>query len=246
MNDFWAIIPARYGSTRFPGKPLAIIFDKPMIIHVLDNISKSEISNIFVATDNEVIYDIVNKHDYNAIMTNIEHKNGSERVNEAANILKIPDDDFIINIQGDEPFISYNLINDLKNFVIDKNINLATAATNFNDFEDLFSPNNIKVVTNKNSKALYFSRSIIPYNRDKNHDEWLNVYPYKKHIGIYVYQKLLLEKLISLNTTLLEQTEQLEQLRWLDHGYEIYVMDTDYQSVSVNTPEDIKKIELLR
>lgn len=150
-----------------------------MIIHVLDNISKSEISNIFVATDNEVIYDIVNKHDYNAIMTNIEHKNGSERVNEAANILKIPDDDFIINIQGDEPFISYNLINDLKNFVIDKNINLATAATNFNDFEDLFSPNNIKVVTNKNSKALYFSRSIIPYNRDKNHDEWLNVYPYK-------------------------------------------------------------------
>ncbi|HOB77865.1 MAG: 3-deoxy-manno-octulosonate cytidylyltransferase [Bacteroidales bacterium] len=246
MNDFWAIIPARYGSTRFPGKPLAIIFDKPMIIHVLDNISKSEISNIFVATDNEVIYDIVNKHDYNAIMTNIEHKNGSERVNEAANILKIPDDDFIINIQGDEPFISYNLINDLKNFVIDKNINLATAATNFNDFEDLFSPNNIKVVTNKNSKALYFSRSIIPYNRDKNHDEWLNVYPYKKHIGIYVYQKLLLEKLISLNTTLLEQTEQLEQLRWLDHGYEIYVMDTDYQSVSVDTPEDIKKIELLR
>lgn len=246
MNDFWAIIPARYGSTRFPGKPLAIIFDKPMIIHVLDNISKSEISNIFVATDNEVIYDIVNKHDYNAIMTNIEHKNGSERVNEAANILKIPDDDFIINIQGDEPFISYNLINDLKNFVIDKNINLATAATNFNDFEDLFSPNNIKVVTNKNSKALYFSRSIIPYNRDKNHYEWLNVYPYKKHIGIYVYQKLLLEKLISLNTTLLEQTEQLEQLRWLDHGYEIYVMDTDYQSVSVDTPEDIKKIELLR
>lgn len=246
MNDFWAIIPARYGSTRFPGKPLAIIFDKPMIINVLDNISKSEISNIFVATDNEVIYDIVNKHDYNAIMTNIEHKNGSERVNEAANILKIPDDDFIINIQGDEPFISYNLINDLKNFVIDKNINLATAATNFNDFEDLFSPNNIKVVTNKNSKALYFSRSIIPYNRDKNHDEWLNVYPYKKHIGIYVYQKLLLEKLISLNTTLLEQTEQLEQLRWLDHGYEIYVMDTDYQSVSVDTPEDIKKIELLR
>jgi len=142
-----------------------------------------------VATDDSRIYDVVNNHGYNAIITNINHRNGTERVNEATNILNIPDNDYIINIQGDEPFISPKLIDDLIDFVSDKNINLATAATSFENFEELFSPNNIKITTNLNGKALYFSRSIIPYKRDLDCKEWLNAYPYKKHIGIYVYEK---------------------------------------------------------
>ncbi len=245
MNNFWAIIPARYGSTRFTGKPLAEIKGLPMIIHVLNNVSKSKIKNIYVATDDTRIYDVVNNYGYNAIITDVNHKNGTERVNEAANILNIPDNDFIINIQGDEPFIASKLIDDLMDFVCNKNIDLATAATHFDNFDELFSPNNIKITTDLKGKALYFSRSIIPYNRDLDCKEWLDSYPYKKHIGIYVYKKIILNELNKLHPTLLEETEKLEQLRWLDNGYAIYVMDTDYRSISVDTPEDLEAINNL-
>ncbi|HOK21090.1 MAG TPA: 3-deoxy-manno-octulosonate cytidylyltransferase [Bacteroidales bacterium] len=243
MNNFWAIIPARYGSTRFVGKPLAQIDGLPMIIHVLNNVSKSKIKNIYVATDDNRIYNVVNNFGYNAIITDVNHRNGTERVNEAANILNIPNNDYIINIQGDEPFISSKLIDDLIDFVSDKNIKLATAASSFENFDELFSPNNIKITTDLNSKALYFSRSIIPYNRDLDCKEWLNAYPYKKHIGIYVYEKVILNELTKLKPTLLEETEKLEQLRWLDNGYSIYVMDTDYKSISIDTPEDLQNIK---
>lgn len=243
MNNFWAIIPARYGSTRFIGKPLAEIEGLPMIIHVLNNVSKSKIKNIYVATDDNRIYDVVNNYGYKAIITDVNHRNGTERVNEAASIINIPDNDFIINIQGDEPSISPNLIDELIDFINDKNINLATAATYFDNFNELFSPNNIKITTDINGKALYFSRSIIPYNRNVDCKEWLDAYPYKKHIGIYVYKKFILNELNKLHPTLLEETEKLEQLRWLDNGYSIYVMDTDYRSISVDTPEDLETIK---
>lgn len=231
------VIPARYSSTRFPGKPLALINGKPMIQHVYENSVKSKLlQKVIVATDDKRIFDTVKNFGGYAIMTSGKHKSGTDRIGEIANKIKC---DIAVNIQGDEPFINYrNIDNAIAPLLKDKRINVSTLCYKIKDKKEIANPNVVKVVFDKSNFALYFSRNPIPYNRDR---EKVNYY---KHLGLYVYRKNYLVKLVKIKPTKLELAEKLEQLRILETGEKIKVVETKIDSHSVDTNEDLKKIKV--
>ena len=230
------VIPARYSSTRLPGKPLKDICGKPMICRVYDRacLAKS-VSEVIVATDDERIFQAVEKNSGRAMMTRADHKTGTDRLAEVAE--KISDADLIINVQGDEPLIDANLIDELaKQFEVDENLQMATVATEMTDAEEMKNPNNVKVVIDKNNNALYFSRSLIPFPRNEGKAKVF------KHIGIYAYRRNFLLNYAKMPSTELEQAESLEQLRALENGYKIRVIKSDCKFVGVDTEEDLKLV----
>lgn len=244
---FIGIIPARYGSSRFPGKPLADMAGKPMIQRVYEQV-KQALDEVWVATDDERILQVIENFGGKAVLTSPDHKSGTDRCNEAFS--KIGNEfDVIINIQGDEPFIQPQQIETLKTCFDSKDTELATLVKPFkkeDGFEVLFNPNSPKVILNKNSEAIYFSRSIIPYIRDVHHTEWLDKHIFYKHIGMYAYRADILKKITLLPQSNLELAESLEQLRWIENGYKIKVGLTDIETIGIDTPEDMQKaIQLL-
>lgn len=245
---FIAIIPARYASTRFPGKPLADMGGKPMIQRVYEQVQKA-VDNVWVATDNTCIFDAVVAFGGKAVMTAVEHRSGTDRIQEAYTKIGEPSD-VIINVQGDEPFIQPEQIDVLKNCFDSKDIELATLVKPFkkeDGFEALFNPNSPKVVINKNNEAIYFSRSIVPYIRDSHHTEWLDKHVFYKHIGMYAYRADVLREITQLPQSSLEKAESLEQLRWIENGYRIRVGYTDVETIGIDTPEDMERaVELLK
>lgn len=245
---FIGIIPARYGSSRFPGKPLADMGGKPMIQRVYEQVKKA-LNEVWVATDDERILKAVENFGGKAVLTSPDHKSGTDRCNEAFS--KIGNGfDVVINVQGDEPFIQPQQIETLKSCFDSKETELATLVKPFkkdDGFEILFNPNSPKVVLNKNSEAIYFSRSIIPYIRDAHHTEWLDRHVFYKHIGMYAYRSDVLKKITLLPQSNLELAESLEQLRWIENGYKIKVGLTDIETIGIDTPEDMEQaIKLLR
>lgn len=245
---FIAIIPARYASTRFPGKPLADMGGKPMIQRVYEQVQKA-VDNVWVATDNTCIFDAVVAFGGKAVMTAVEHRSGTDRIQEAYTKIGEPSD-VIINVQGDEPFIQPEQIDVLKNCFDSKDIELATLVKPFrkeDGFEALFNPNSPKVVINKNNEAIYFSRSIVPYIRDSHHTEWLDKHVFYKHIGMYAYRADVLREITQLPQSSLEKAESLEQLRWIENGFRIRVGYTDVETIGIDTPEDMERaVELLK
>lgn len=233
------IIPARYASTRFPGKPLAEIDGKSMIRRVYEQALKAEVlKKVVVATDDQRIYDHVLSWKGNVVMTKNTHPSGTDRCREAMEAAA-PDFDYVINIQGDEPFIEPEQIKLLTD-LLDGETELATLIKAIEDPADIVNPNVVKVVKGRD-KALYFSRSPIPYFRSTSIEEWINNHIYFRHIGIYAYRADVLKKITELPIGDLENAESLEQLRWLENGYSIKVAETDYHSVGIDTPEDLER-----
>ncbi|MFT4169843.1 MAG: 3-deoxy-manno-octulosonate cytidylyltransferase [Dysgonomonas sp.] len=239
---FIGIIPARYSSSRFPGKPLADMAGKPMIQRVYEQV-KLALDEVWVATDDTRILEAVEAFGGNAVMTSASHKSGTDRCKEAYQKIN-KDFDVIINIQGDEPFIQPEQINAIKDCFDTPNIELATLVKPFkkeDGFEALFNNNSPKVVINKNNEAIYFSRSIIPYVRDVHHTEWLDKHTFYKHIGMYAYRVDILNKITELPQSSLELAESLEQLRWIENGYKIKVGYTNVETIGIDTPNDMEK-----
>lgn len=238
---FIAIIPARYASTRFPGKPLANMGGKPMIQRVYEQVKKS-ISDVYVATDDERILDAVESFGGKAVMTSVNHRSGTDRCREAYQKIGKPFD-AVLNIQGDEPFIYPDQIELLKACFTDKSVEIATLVKPFEQKGGLVALHNSstpKVVISKNMEAIYFSRSIIPFLRDVEKNDWPNKHTFYKHIGIYGYRTDILQEITQLGPGLLEQAESLEQLRWIENGYKIKVGVTTHETIGIDTPEDLK------
>ncbi|WP_028979558.1 3-deoxy-manno-octulosonate cytidylyltransferase [Sporocytophaga myxococcoides] len=236
------IIPARYASTRFPAKPLVEIGGKSMIRRVYEQAGKARLlSQVVVATDNNEIFDHVKSFGGNVVMTREEHPSGTDRCFEALEKTS-GKFDFVINIQGDEPFIHPEQI-DLLASALKKETELATLVKKIEDQETLFNPNTPKVIFNKNKEAIYFSRQTIPYIRGAEQDQWLSKAEFYKHIGIYAYRSDILKAITSLDTGSLEKSESLEQLRWLENGFKIKVEITTYESVGIDVPSDLEKIK---
>lgn len=235
------IIPARYGSTRFPGKPLALIKGKPMIEWVYENAKKCEkVDDVYVATDDSRIFDCVESFNGKALMTSDKHTCGTDRLAECAEILKLDDEDIILNIQGDEPTFRKEMIEDLESIFEDKDVYFGTLKVLIDRQEELDNPNVVKVIDDVNHDAIYFSRFTLPYERDKQRKT--NHY---KHIGAYGYKKWFLMKYSKMEKSELEISESLEQLRAIENGYKIRVKETKYQTVGVDTPEQIEEVEKL-
>lgn len=232
------VIPARYASTRFPGKPLADIDGKPMIQHVYEKCLTSELlDEVMVATDDRRIFNAVLNFGGNVVMTSKKHKSGTDRIAEAVKNIKC---DIVVNIQGDEPMIDPKNINKaIEPLIQDKSLNVSTLCIKTSDNKEINNPNVVKVVVDSKCNALYFSRSVIPFNRDRTKAD------HYKHIGLYVYRKDYLLKLIKLKPSKLELTEKLEQLRVLESGEKIIVIKTKIDSHSVDTPADLKKLRKL-
>lgn len=235
------IIPARYASSRFPGKPLAMIAGKTMIERVYTQAKKANLADVIVATDDERIFQVVQSFGGNGIMTSTSHSNGTERVAEAAK-LYAKDFDAIINIQGDEPIISPEQINLIAELLRKPNVQIATLKKKITSLELLQNPTIVKVVS-ANEKAIYFSRSPIPFYRNENPEKWLSIFDFYKHIGIYGFQKNILNELVALAPSPLELAEQLEQLRWLENDYPIAIRETTEESYSVDVPDDIAMVK---
>ena len=245
---FIGIIPARYASTRFPGKPLAQMDGKPMIQRVYEQV-KEVLDAVWVATDDARIEAAVKAFGGNVVMTSTEHRSGTDRCHEAYTLVGAGYD-VIINIQGDEPFIQPSQIESLKSCFDNDSIDIETLVKPFqgNDsFEALSNVNSPKVVLNKNQEALYFSRSIIPYLRGKEQHEWIASHTYYKHIGLYAYRADALSAITRLPQSPLEIAESLEQLRWLENGFKIKVGITQQETIGIDTPEDMEKaLQFLR
>ena len=240
------IIPSRYASTRFPGKPLAMIAGKPMIQHVYERVKDIKVlSDVVVATDDNRIADCVHSFGGNVMMTKDTHKSGTDRCGEIVEQYKNlgKEYDVIINIQGDEPFVEHSQIETLAKCFTDENTQIATLKKQISSKNELFSPNVVKVVCDKSGKAIYFSRFAVPYQRGIDENEWLNRHNYYKHIGIYAYRSRVLSRLIQLEQSELEISESLEQLRWIENGFSIKVEETLIENIAIDTPEDLLKIE---
>lgn len=236
-----AIIPARYASTRFPGKPLAILGGKTVIQRVYEQ-AVSVLSEAWVATDDERIYQTVKEFGGRAVMTRADHKSGTDRIEEASEIINT-NADVIINIQGDEPFVQPSQIKALIQLFDNAETQIGTLGKHFDSIEAVCNPNSPKIVTDKQGFALYFSRSIIPYVRGVENKEWQNHFPYLKHLGLYAYRRDVLRQITQLPQSSLEKAESLEQLRWLENGYRIRVGLTDVETVGIDTPEDLQRAE---
>lgn len=238
---FIGIIPARYASTRFPGKPLAILGGKTVIQRVYEQAS-SVLEEAYVATDNERILQVVEQFGGRAVMTRADHKSGTDRIEEAAEKIGT-DADVIINVQGDEPFIQPSQIETMMRLFDNPTTQIGTLGKRFDSIEATLNPNSPKIVTDLQGFALYFSRSVIPFVRGKEQTEWLKSYPFLKHLGLYAYRREVLREVTQLPQSPLELAESLEQLRWLENGYRIRVGLTDVETVGIDTPEDLERAE---
>ncbi len=247
------IIPCRYASTRFPGKPLQSLMGKPLIQHVYERSSKAKnIKKVFAATDSEAIIEAIKSFGGNAVMTSDTHQSGTDRVAEA--FLKISEinkeispSDIVVNVQGDEPMIMPEMIETVVGLLDDSRANMATLAKKIESYHELINANIVKVVFDAERFALYFSRSPIPYCRD----EWKDLYnigmePFTgelfKHIGIYAYSGAFLLKFAKLPVSRLERIEKLEQLRAIEHGFKIKIAITKHETIGVDTPEDLERV----
>jgi 3-deoxy-manno-octulosonate cytidylyltransferase (CMP-KDO synthetase) len=249
---FVGIIPARYASSRFPGKALFVIEGKTMIQRVYEQAKKSSVlSELYVATDDISIETHVKNFGGNVVMTSKKHLCGTDRCHEAFNIInkekKYSSGDVVINIQGDEPLINPKQIELVCSCFGKAKVNIATLIRKIDSYDDLMNPGVMKVVTDKSNKALYFSRAVIPFLRGVQQSEWMNHHDFFMHIGLYAYKASTLNEIVELPQSALEKAESLEQLRWIENGYSIYVEHTEFASHSVDTPNDVKKIvELLK
>lgn len=242
---FLAIIPARYASTRFPAKPLAILGGKPVIQRVYEQVTKV-FDDAVVATDDQRIFDAVIDFGGKVVMTSTSHRSGTDRCYEA--LQKTGEDKFdvVVNIQGDEPFIQPSQLETIKECFSDSTIDIATLVKPFSGddpFDLLENPNSPKVVVNSRMEAMYFSRSVIPYLRGKDKDVWLKSHTYYKHIGLYAYRTTVLREITRLPQSSLELAESLEQLRWLENGYRIKVGITNVETIGIDTPDDLRRAE---
>ena len=243
---FIGIIPARYQSSRFPGKPLAMINNKPMIQWVFENMTKAVVE-VWVATDDKRIFKAVENFGGKAVETLSTHQSGTDRCAEAARIIaETTNFDVVVNVQGDEPFIQPKQIELLKScFTADAEI--ATLTKRIESTEELFNPNRPKVVTDNQQNALYFSRSPIPFVRGSENENWLSKHTFWGHIGMYAYKSDVLQKISKLKHGDLEKAESLEQLRWLENGFKIKTAVTEHQSIGIDTPEDLlQALQLLK
>ena len=239
--NFTAIIPARYASTRFPGKPLALLGNKPVIQHVYEQ-ATSVLNEVWVATDDGRIREAVEKFGGRVVMTRADHKSGTDRIEEAAEKTGTQAD-VVINIQGDEPFVQPSQIKTLMQLFDNADTQIGTLGKHFENIEAVNNPNSPKIVTDKQGCALYFSRSVIPYIRGAQDNEWLSHFPFLKHLGLYAYRREVLHEITQLPQSSLEIAESLEQLRWLENGYRIRVGLTDVETVGIDTPEDLQRAE---
>ncbi len=243
---FVGIIPARYASTRFPGKPLADILGQPMIQRVYERASQV-LDTVVVATDDQRIYDAVVQFGGRVVMTSENHKTGTDRCYEA--LTKLPETyDVVINIQGDEPFIAIDQIEALKNCFVSDQIQLATLVKPFDantSIDELENPNTPKVILSQTGEAICFSRSVIPYLRGVEKSQWAAAHTYYKHIGIYAYRTDILAQITKMTQTPIEKAESLEQLRWLENGLHIHVAITHSDNHSIDTPEDLQRVVAL-
>lgn len=241
---FIGIIPARYASSRFPGKPLAKLGGKCVIERVYQQVT-GILDAAYVATDDDRIYNEVRSFGGNVVMTSPNHKSGTDRIEEA--MCKIGGEyDVVVNIQGDEPFIQQSQIETVCKCFDDNRTQIATLGkpyTKDGDFKLLENPNSPKIVIDNQGYALYFSRSIIPFIRGKEQAEWLHCYPFLKHIGLYAYRREVLHAITQLPQSSLELAESLEQLRWLQAGYKIKVGTTEVETIGIDTPDDLARAE---
>ena len=239
-----AVIPARYASTRFPGKPLALIAGRPMIQWVWEGVSRiSVISDAVVATDDTRIFDTVLGFGGRAMMTASTHRSGTDRCGEVLDRMD-SDADVIVNVQGDEPRVEHTQIELLASCFDDPSVQIATLKKEITSTDDLFSPNVVKVVDDLKGNAIYFSRNPIPFVRGKADDEWLQHHKFYKHIGIYAFRREVLQQVVRLPQSQLETCESLEQLRWIENGYRIAVRETNAENIGVDTPEDLAKLQM--
>jgi len=229
------VIPARFASTRFPGKPLVNLANKPIIQHVYEAVKDLNLP-IIIATDNEMIATRVKEFGAECKLTSADHQSGTDRI---AEVVQNLDYDLIINVQGDEPFIKIEPLRELIKAFDDKSVSVASLMHKLNSPSEINNPNNVKVVCGNQEQALYFSRSPIPFNRDKNS----NV-TYFKHIGVYAYTKTALLEFVKLPMGKLEEVEKLEQLRFLENGYKIKMVETNYTGIGIDTPEDLERASL--
>lgn len=239
---FVAIIPARFASTRFPGKPVALLAGKPIIQWVYERVARV-FEHTYVATDDERIADCVKAFGGAFVMTGTHHKSGTDRCHEAYEKIGLTAD-VIVNVQGDEPFIATSQLETIRKCFQDTSTSIATLVKPYGDkagWKDLQNPNTPKVVVDDNDFAMYFSRSVIPYLRGVCEDEWTGRYLFYKHIGLYAYRPEVLKKIVQLPQSTLEVAESLEQLRWLQAGMKIKVGYTDVETIGIDTPEDLGK-----
>lgn len=241
MTKFICIIPARYASTRFPGKPLAILRGKTVIQRVYEQVNKV-IHDVYVATDDQRIFNQVEEFGGNVVMTSPNHRSGTDRIEEALQHIG-GQWDVVLNVQGDEPFIQPSQIETLCSCFDEQQTEIATLGKPFATIEALENPNSPKIVVDNKGFALYFSRSIIPFIRGIEKNDWLSHYPFLKHLGIYAYRTEVLKQITQLPQSSLELAESLEQLRWLQNGYRIKVGTTDIETIGIDTPEDLAKAE---
>lgn len=235
-----AVIPARLESSRFPRKILAEIQGKPMLWHVWNRtIKAAKLDDVIVATDSSEVLSLVKSWGGNSLLTSKDCQSGTERI---ASIASQLDADYIINVQGDEPLVSFLMIDNLVQFCFENQCDLATAVYLLKSYEELISPNIVKVVRAENNRAIYFSRSPIPYTRDHLTENWINHHEYFGHVGIYAYRREILDKFVELPPSKLEYIEKLEQLRFLDAGIEIQTIMTDYHPIAVDVVEDIELV----
>ena len=245
---FTAVIPARYASTRFPGKPLAMLGGKTVIQRVYEQ-AASVLSDVYVATDDERILSAVEAFGGRAVMTRTDHKSGTDRIEEAVEKIerqgmeKEGQGDVIINIQGDEPFVQPSQIKTLMALFDDPETQIGTLGKRFESMEAVQNPNSPKIVTDHRGFALYFSRSVIPFIRGIEVEDWLSHYPFLKHLGVYAYRREVLAEVTKLPQGVLEKAESLEQLRWLENGYRIRVGMTEVETVGIDTPADLERAE---
>lgn len=256
--EYVAIIPARYASTRFPGKPLALLGGKTVIQRVYEQVRK-QIDSVWVATDDERIGEHVRSWGGNVVMTSPNHQSGTDRIEEAIEKIEATGAryDVIVNVQGDEPFIQPEQIAAICNCFDDTQTQIATLGIRFvqDDITDntkdneawqrISNANSPKIVVDNKGFAMYFSRSVIPFIRGKEQEEWAGAYPFMKHIGMYAYRRNVLKEITSLPQSSLEKAESLEQLRWLQNGYKIKVGETHIETVGIDTPEDLAMAEKL-
>lgn len=245
---YLALIPARYASTRFPGKPLALLDGKPIIRRVYERVSRS-FTHVYVATDDERIRDEVERFGGNVVMTRSDHQSGTDRCHEALEKVETATGqrfDIVVNVQGDEPFIAPAQLEAVRRCFDRPETQIATLVKPFpadTDLDTLRNPNSPKVVTDKAGHALYFSRSVVPFLRGVDEREWPRRHTYHKHIGLYAYRTDVLREITALPQSPLELCEKLEQLRWLEAGYRISVEETDIETIGIDTPDDLANAE---
>jgi 3-deoxy-manno-octulosonate cytidylyltransferase (CMP-KDO synthetase) len=235
------IIPARYASTRFPGKPLIQINGKSMIQRVYEQAAKSKLmTKIIIATDDDRIAEHAKSFGAEVVITKAEHPSGTDRCFEAYQ-LNGQNFDYVLNIQGDEPFLDPEQIDSLAQGCAE-DVEIATQMIKCTDHDVLFDKGEVKIILNSNKEAIYFSRNVIPFIKGKDEKEWHKHFDYYRHVGMYAYRTDILEKITQLKPSALELAESLEQLRWVEHGYKIKCIETSFESHCIDTPEDIEKV----